>query len=161
MPNLKEISKSHSKPVRVRVAPNWGLTDAEVAMWKAVITQALMDAGNKSAKMEAKQEKRHAIEWLLSNSDDFIIVCLNANLDPSYVRQKARCAVKRGCIWRKEPSQPAKPAPKAPEKIETKNSVPVRLRHQSFHPAVYMSADSSHVFASAKALSANAPVLLH
>lgn len=72
----------------------------EMALWKAVITQALMDAGSESTKAEAVQEKKKAIRWLLGHSDDFITVCLNAGLEPGYVRQKALAALERGCVWR-------------------------------------------------------------
>lgn len=73
---------------------------AETALWRAVITQALMDAGSESRKPEAAQEKRQAIRWLLGNSEDFITVCLNADLDPSHIRSKALAAIERGCVWR-------------------------------------------------------------
>lgn len=72
----------------------------ETALWKAVITQALMDAGSQSNKNEAQHDKAKAIRWLLGNSEDFVTVCLNADLDPQSVRKKAMAAIERGCIWR-------------------------------------------------------------
>lgn len=74
----------------------------EMALWSAVITQALMDAGSESKKPEAKKEKAKAIRWLLGSSVDFQIVCLNAGLDPSYVQQKALEAIGRNCSWRRD-----------------------------------------------------------
>lgn len=74
----------------------------EMALWSAVITQALMDAGSESKKPEAKKEKAKAIRWLLGNSVDFQIVCLNAGLDPCYVQQKALEAIGRNCSWRRD-----------------------------------------------------------
>lgn len=76
-------------------------TRGEEALWSAVITQALMDAGSKSRKPEAVQEKAKAIRWLLGDSEDFHTVCQNAGLDPAYVREKAKAAIARGCVWRK------------------------------------------------------------
>jgi hypothetical protein len=91
---------------------------SEMAMWTAVITQALMDAGSESAKPEAQHEKAKAIRWLLGNSEDFVTVCQNAGLDPQSIRKKAMLAIERGCVWRsgmaekrrKTHSQPTRPS---------------------------------------------------
>lgn len=72
------------------------------AMWRSVITQALMDAGSNSNKPEFKKEKARAISWLSGDSDDFNEVCIMADLDPRYVKERAKEAIKRGCKWRKE-----------------------------------------------------------
>jgi len=74
--------------------------DHEPGLWKAVITQALMDAASNSAKSEAKKSRREALEWLLGASVDFEVVCDNAGLDPSYVRNRAASAILRNCAWR-------------------------------------------------------------
>jgi hypothetical protein len=70
------------------------------ALWRAVITQALMDAGNNFKKPEYKSIKAHAISWLNSDSDDFNQVCIMADLNPEYVKQKAKEAINRNCVWR-------------------------------------------------------------
>lgn len=72
----------------------------EMALWKAVITQALMDAGSESKKPEAQHEKAKAIRWLLGFSEDFVTVCLNAGKNPERVRDDAKAAIARGCVWR-------------------------------------------------------------
>lgn len=74
--------------------------DHEPGLWRAVITQALMDAATGSNKAEARRIRADAISWLLSPSDDFDAVCDNAGLDPDYVRSKAAAAVERNCTWR-------------------------------------------------------------
>lgn len=79
---------------------NVSFADHEPGLWRAVITQALMDAATASAKPEAKQVRSDAIRWLLSPSDDFDNVCDNAGLDPDYVRSRAIHALQRGCTWR-------------------------------------------------------------
>ena len=101
----------------------------ETSLWKAVITQALMDAGSNSAKQEAQHERAKAIRWLLGNSDDFNTVCLNANLDPVCVREKARLAIGRGCTWRNtELPMPAR---------EVKSRfAPVRFKPYRPHPSL-------------------------
>ena len=74
--------------------------DHEPGLWRAVITQALMDAASRSQKSEAKRARFEALEWLLTNSRDFQDVCENADLDPDYVQSKAREALARGFEWR-------------------------------------------------------------
>lgn len=81
-------------------APSLSFCDHEPSLWKAVITQALMDAASNSNKSEAGKAKRDALTWLLSDSPDFEYVCDNAGLDPDYVRSKAREALARQCRWR-------------------------------------------------------------
>lgn len=73
-----------------------------IALWKAVITQALMDAGNNFKKKEYKTIKARAISWLDGKSDDFKDVCEMAGLEPEYIRKKSGEAIKNGCKWRKE-----------------------------------------------------------
>lgn len=72
----------------------------EIALWKAVIMQALVDASSRSAKWEARQQKVEALSWLRGTSRDFITVCQLAEMDPDYVRKMARLALERGCHWR-------------------------------------------------------------
>jgi hypothetical protein len=75
-------------------------SDHESSMWRAVITQALMDAASHSRKSELRRSRNDALEWLLGTSPDFEIVCDNAGLDPDYVRTRARFALARGFVWR-------------------------------------------------------------
>ncbi len=72
------------------------------ALWVAVITQALMDAGSNSKKSHLRKEKARAIAWLNSDTEDFMEVCINAGFEPDYVRMKAKEAIRNGCKWRKE-----------------------------------------------------------
>ena len=109
---------------------------SEMALWTAVITQALMDAGSESSKPEAQHEKAKAIRWLLGNSEDFITVCQNAGLDPQSIRQKAMSAIERGCVWRRGMTEkrqlPEKP--EAPLPMQKKYHIPARLRRLGKHP---------------------------
>lgn len=73
----------------------------EVALWRAVITQQLVDAGSNSKIRYAKYRKAQAIAWLAGTSQSFLEVCALADLDPDYVRKRSRLALKRNCIWRK------------------------------------------------------------
>lgn len=74
--------------------------DHEPGLWRAVITQALMDAASHSRKSEIRRSRDDALQWLLNHSRDFESVCDNAGLDPDYVRRRAKEALARGCTWR-------------------------------------------------------------
>jgi hypothetical protein len=74
----------------------------ELALWRAVITQALMDAASNSAKMEAKHEKSQAVCWLTRYSEDFKTVCDFADYSPDYIRSRSVRALKRNCQWRND-----------------------------------------------------------
>lgn len=74
--------------------------DHEQDVWRAVITQALMDAASQSRKSEAKRTRKDALQWLLTDSRDFEAVCDNAGFDPGYIRRRAKEALSRGFEWR-------------------------------------------------------------
>lgn len=74
--------------------------DHEPGLWRAVITQALMDASSNSRKSESRRTREDALKWLLSNSSDFEAVCDNAGFDPGYIRRRAKEALARDCSWR-------------------------------------------------------------
>jgi len=80
----------------------------EKALWRAVITQALMDAGSLSSKREMKYHKAQAISWLSGTSPDFKQVCEMADMDYEYVREKAKQAIARGCSWRNSVKKPTR-----------------------------------------------------
>ena len=77
----------------------------ETALWVAVITQAMMDALNRSGTTEARYHKHEAIRWLTDNGRDFAEVCHLAGLNPSYVRRKAKKALLSPLSWRALPGQ--------------------------------------------------------
>lgn len=75
------------------------------ALWRSVITQALMDAGRNSNKKSEQIHKKAALKWLEEESEDFMQVCILADMDPMYVRAQAAEAVSRGCKWRNDARQ--------------------------------------------------------
>ena len=94
-------SPLHSSPNSSYQARSGGsFADHEPGLWRAVITQALMDAANRSHKSEAKRARHDALHWLLNPTYDFEAVCDNAGLDADYVRTRAKQALARGCEWR-------------------------------------------------------------
>lgn len=66
----------------------------EIAMWRAVITQALMDATSQSSKVEIQYEGRKAAVWLEGRNNDFHVVCRLAQMEPDYVRERSARALK-------------------------------------------------------------------
>ena len=72
------------------------------SLWRAVITQALMDAASSSKKAYYIAEKAKARAWLKGDSDDFKEVCYLADMDPEYVKTQAKLAIARGCKWRND-----------------------------------------------------------
>ncbi len=63
----------------------------EVCLWRAVIMQAFYDM--KAMTLCSENERYHvslrARTWLLRDGSDFQEVCLQANLNPSVVRERA------------------------------------------------------------------------
>ncbi|MDX1974441.1 MAG: hypothetical protein SFT92_02070 [Rickettsiales bacterium] len=64
-----------------------------------------MDALSKPKKSEDQYHKDEAVRWLLSGTRDFVEVCLNAGLDPAYVRRKAKKALLQPTAWRAAPGK--------------------------------------------------------
>ncbi len=82
----------------------YNYSDCEQGVWRAVIVQALMDASSNSAKKESLQAKEEALVWLRGKSIDFASVCHYAGFEPSFVKEMARQALQRNCIWRAAPN---------------------------------------------------------
>jgi hypothetical protein len=80
----------------------------EQAVWRAVIVQALMDASSNSAKKENIQAKEEALIWLRGKSRDFLTVCHYAGFEPEFVREMAKEALLRECVWRAAPGSSEK-----------------------------------------------------
>lgn len=60
--------------------------DPTVALWRAVVRQAILDAVASSTADHVWAARR----WLLEQDEDFLEVCCHASLDPGAVRQRAR-----------------------------------------------------------------------
>lgn len=82
--------------------PPYNHVRGENSLWIAVITQAMMDALSKSRNPETQYHRHESIRWLTGNSKDFIMVCHFADMDPDYVRRKAKKAIIAPTPWRAE-----------------------------------------------------------
>ena len=63
---------------------------SEIALWKAVILQALVDLQSNSKKKIANTYRVKSLMWFNLKNKDFITVCNYAGLDPQYVYDKSR-----------------------------------------------------------------------
>ena len=61
----------------------------EVALNKAIILQAIIDASNTSKASDAVRLAKKAKDWLMGNSEGFIEVCHNADLDKDFITKIA------------------------------------------------------------------------
>lgn len=75
-----------------------GETDRDVALWRACLLRAFLDATIGPADIQKKGDwrpkwrkvRRDARQWLLVDRDSFEAVCVMADLDPAHVRDRAR-----------------------------------------------------------------------
>jgi hypothetical protein len=74
--------------------------DGCVALWRAVLAQAIMDAKSRRTKPEYGYIRNTAIFWLLENTVDFTMVCDFAGYEPDATRKLILNAQARGFIWR-------------------------------------------------------------
>ena len=65
-----------------------------IALWRAVIMQAMLDIASMSSRTEDKLEKYRSISWIMNDNEDFNLVCRLANYDPKYVRNRAFQVIK-------------------------------------------------------------------
>ncbi len=102
--SLREKIKKLREKDLINIFHHFYDVNGEEALWRAVITQALMDASSESRKKTDRCHKARAIAWLAGRSKDFADVCSMAGFDRDFVIANARLALKRNCYWRKPPS---------------------------------------------------------
>ena len=73
--------------------------DCETRLWRAVINTALEDVMITNQNRTEAVLKGAAHDRFVSNSEDFEYVCLNADLDPKYVRKRYLDAMEKGIIF--------------------------------------------------------------
>jgi len=73
--------------------------DCETRLWRAVINTALEDVMITNQNRTEAVLKGAAHDRFVSNSEDFEYVCLNADLDPKYVRKRYLDAMEKGVIF--------------------------------------------------------------
>lgn len=68
-------------------------SSAEVALRKAIILQAIIDASSLPTSAEMRKLAQDAKEWLFGNSADFNLICHEAGMHPAYVVKISRAMV--------------------------------------------------------------------
>lgn len=66
----------------------------EVRLYKAILTQAMIDASNVSDSPEAKKNEIEAKTWIFGNSSYFQEICYNAEISPSFMIKITKEAIK-------------------------------------------------------------------
>jgi hypothetical protein len=88
--------------VRPKAGVNFRIPSPEVAIWKAVIMQAVLDIVNTSKRTEHKVAKENAINWFDVRNINFVTVCHYARLEPEWVVKKIAFAIKNQRTWRRD-----------------------------------------------------------
>jgi hypothetical protein len=74
-------------------------SDPEIRIWRAVISMALEDVMITNQNRTESVLKGEAHDWFCNNSEDFKLVCFQADMDPNYVRMKYLEALEKGNIF--------------------------------------------------------------
>lgn len=86
------------------------------AVWRAVITQAIIDITSGSRKTADIVERNLTESWFSKQCPDFMTVCTLADLDPSYVLERVKIARQYPKKWKKIPKN------KLPQSQHSNNS---------------------------------------
>lgn len=76
--------------------------NSEIALWKAVIMQSVLDLMSTSKRTEEVLAKKTAKSWLDKNNSNFLTVCQLADLEPGWVLKKIDFAIQNPRMWRRE-----------------------------------------------------------
>lgn len=71
------------------------------AVWRATITQAVIDATSQSNKTADIVERNVVLSWLSLKSSGFLTVCSLADLNPEFVLERVKLAIKHPEKWKK------------------------------------------------------------
>lgn len=66
----------------------------DIALRRAIIMQAVIDATNTSTNKEAAKAEHKAKKWLFENNEDFNATCLESGMEPVFVRNTAKELIK-------------------------------------------------------------------
>jgi hypothetical protein len=72
-------------------------SSSEIILYKAIITQAIIDATNISETPKARVIERDAKAWIFGNSDHFQKICYMAEIEPGFVVKITKEAIKLNC----------------------------------------------------------------
>ena len=72
-------------------------SSSEIILYKAIITQAIIDATNTSDAPKARAMEQDAKTWIFGNSDYFQKICYMAEIEPGFVVKITKEAIKLNC----------------------------------------------------------------
>jgi hypothetical protein len=77
-------------------------TEPEIALWRSVIVQGVLDCLTQSKRKENINARNEALLWFDVDNDNFRCVCAFAMLEPSFVVKRVEAALndhswRRGC----------------------------------------------------------------
>ena len=72
-------------------------SSSEITLYKAIITQAIIDATDISELPRAKLLEQDAKVWIFGNSDHFQKICYMAGIEPGFVVKITKEAIKLNC----------------------------------------------------------------
>ncbi len=73
----------------------------EVALWRAVILQSILDRLTQSKRGSDIRARKNAKNWMNIENEDFLAVCAFAQLEPDFVLRKANSALVNQSNWRR------------------------------------------------------------
>ena len=89
MKNKKNVIKLQSPFERIKLYNK----SPDVALYKAVIMQMIIDASNVSKDVRASRYEKRAKAWLFLPNEDFRVVCGMAGMNPHFVIKIARSMI--------------------------------------------------------------------
>ncbi len=97
----KVISLKSAKESKEKKSGHY-VKNPEMAVWKAVIMQAVLDLMSTSKRASEILAKKTAREWLNEKNANFVKVCGYAGLNPNWVLKKIEFAIENPRTWRRE-----------------------------------------------------------
>jgi len=70
------------------------ITSPDARLYKAIITQAIIDATNTSSAPQARAIERSAKNWIFGNGEHFQMVSYLANSEPTFIIKLTKEAIK-------------------------------------------------------------------
>jgi hypothetical protein len=92
--STQDLASFHSQTGKVDIR-------SDIAIWRAVIMQMILNSTNGSKKPEFKKLKKTSLAWFDINNPYFLEVCSNAHYAPEYVLRKANFAIANANDWKK------------------------------------------------------------
>lgn len=100
-----------------------------VALFRAVIWQALADVSSRCQKPESRKAKNEAKYWFEHPNSGFDAVCEMAGYEPEYIRHCYRIAQLRSFFWRKPPENAPRSFPLSQRAWSALGALPPEFRH--------------------------------